>query len=253
MISCEALPVPHLPTREVVHIAAGKLSREVLAELKHCRVEVLFTQRLHKVEHALQRHADLAICPLMNKRILLDPSSVALKESLISFGYYVIMTEKEVSSPYPSDCLLNFIQTNSYLINSKHSFDILDGRDHSQKTITVNQGYIKCSVAPVAENAIITDDAGIHKVASQQGIDTCLLSKGDVFLNGYPYGFIGGSCGMISHDVLAFCGDIKKHRDYDKLHSFLMNYGIHEYILSNQKLTDVGSMIPLTQRKDVVV
>jgi hypothetical protein len=64
----------------------------------------------------------------------------------------------------------------------KKNFNIID----------VKQGYTKCSVLPVSNNAFITDDISIYNQCVSFGIDVLYVGKGDVSLPGYNYGFIGG-------------------------------------------------------------
>ena len=64
-------------------------------------------------------------------------------------------------------------------------------------------------------------------------------------LEGYPYGFIGGSCALFSPDTLAFFGDISKHPDYSNIRSFTKNHGVDIISLSNQELYDAGGIIAI--------
>lgn len=238
---------PHLPTGKVCHLIAGKtLPRTMSDKLKEENIQILYTRPLPMVETSLSNHADLSVCPIHGGKVILAPSQVELKDKLISLGICVIMSEKEPHSPYPNDCALNFLYNNNKsIINSNvHTFT-----DYT-KFISVKQGYVKCSVAPVAQNAIITDDAAIARTASANGFEVCFVEKGDVKLNGYPYGFIGGCCGKIDCNVMAFCGDISLHKNYADIKRFLFNHGVEIYnVEPGQPLLDIGSLIPITQLK----
>ncbi len=84
----------------------------------------------------------------------------------------------------------------------------------------------------------------------KNGIDVLMVEQGDVRLYGYSYGFIGGCCGKISKDILAFTGKLILHRDCDRIKSFLRNYNIYSLELSNKPLTDVGSIFPVIQEAE---
>ena len=49
-----------------------------------------------------------------------------------------------------------------------------------KKTINVKQGYTKCSILPVKEKAIITNDKGIYDTLKNEDFDILLLPFGDI-------------------------------------------------------------------------
>ena len=52
-------------------------------------------------------------------------------------------------------------------------------------------------------SGVITEDTGIAAALSEKtDIDVLLIEKGHVKLDGYPYGFFGGCCGLIENDLL---------------------------------------------------
>ncbi len=243
----EIISTPHLPTGKVSHLLCGSITKELQDSLLHYVDSILYTKSEAAIESALQNHADLSACPLPENKIIISKSQSDLKEKLISLGFYVIMQD-DVSSPYPADCLLNFINTANYLIYNNVIHE--HAKYHLQnKTLLAKQGYIKCSVAPIAENAILTDDAGIAKAAQQHDMQVCFVEKGDIQLSGYAYGFIGGCCGKLSEHTLAFCGNVESHRDHKKITEFLKRYEVEAISLLDSQLMDIGSLIPLTQKK----
>ncbi len=239
---------PHLPSDNVKDVIFGKLSCTQENELTNMGIDLHQIAALPQIESSLQYHADLAVNPIPGNRIIILPSQSFLKVKLISMGFSVIINKKEAASPYPTDCMLNFVDTKNYFIGNANICSCV--KSESQIRIHCKQGYSKCSVVPVTENAIITDDDAIATKASEQGIDVCIVRKGCIKLENYPYGFIGGSCGKLSKDILAFCGNINTHCDHTAIKSFLRNYNVYAISLSNEELTDVGSIIPLTQRKE---
>jgi len=60
--------------------------------------------------------------------------------------------------------------------------------------IPVKQGYAKCSLCIVSENAVITADEGLAYTLCRAGLDVLKIIPGCIRLPGYGYGFIGG-CG----------------------------------------------------------
>ncbi len=244
----EIIADPHLPKGKVCHIACGILPLTMRENLQQHVEEIITLEPVKTIESSLSSHADLALCPLPDKKIIISDSQRSIKEKLISLGFCVII-EGAIRSPYPNDCKLNFLNTNYYTIINNNIHNVKFFNNCQNLTINVKQGYVKCSVVPVSKNAIITDDPSVAKMAEKYGLDVCYVGKGDIRLDGYPYGFIGGCCGMLSKHAMAFCGHIESHRDHRKIREFLLRYNIEVICLSDDQLTDVGSLIPLTQRK----
>ena len=74
-----------------------------------------------------------------------------------------------------------------------------------------------------------------------------VIEKGDIKLEGMEYGFIGGTCGLIGPRLLAFCGNIEKHRDYKQIKAFAKRHNTDLISLCSGKLIDIGSIIPIKQ------
>ena len=77
-----------------------------------------------------------------------------------------------------------------------------------------------------------------------------LVRKGSVKLKGFDYGFIGGCCGKIAEDTVAFCGNLKTHSDWLKIESFMKERGVYPLCLASGELIDIGSILPITEITD---
>ena len=75
--------------------------------------------------------------------------------------------------------------------------------------------------------------------------DVLLLPYGDIILEGFEYGFIGGVGGMISQDKLALFGDLNHYSYGKEVLKFLNDHNITPIYLKNGKLTDRGSLFVL--------
>ncbi|HBH0593556.1 DUF6873 family GME fold protein, partial [Clostridioides difficile] len=128
---------------------------------------------------------------------------------------------------------------------------ILDYIENNKlKKINIEQGYSKCSICIVDRTSIITSDKGIWKSMKNTEIECLLIEKGHINLFEMNYGFIGGCTGLISKDKLAFCGDVKKHPDYERIKSFVESKNKEIVTLSCENLLDIGSIVPLMTRKE---
>ena len=158
----------------------------------------------------------------------------------------------EMSKKYPYDIPLNAVMIGDFLICNKQYTDkyIIEYANNNNITIiNVKQGYSKCSVAPISKNALITDDIGIANSASQAGIDTLYIDNRFVICDGYDYGFIGGACGMIDKNILAFTGVFTDTKIKSQVESFADKYGVKTVYLTNNPMFDVGSIIPMTEER----
>ena len=146
---------------------------------------------------------------------------------------------------YPHDILLNIAKVGKTLLIGKksHSGEICEyAKANGYSVLTVNQGYAKCSTCIVSDNAIITADESIASTAENAGISVLLISKGDVLLPPYEYGFIGGASGSYG-DTVYFVGDIDTHPYADKIKAFCFAHKKQVISLCNGALTDIGSIL----------
>ena len=157
----------------------------------------------------------------------------------------LIVSCDEISSSYPLDARFNAcVVGNSLLCNTKNvSWHILEAATkHGATIIHVNQGYTKCSTLIVDDENIITSDVGIHSAAQNSNINSLLISTGNVALDPYEYGFIGGASGT-SSDTIYFCGNLDLHPDREKIIAFISERGKKCVFLPFEKLTDTGSIL----------
>ena len=159
-------------------------------------------------------------------------------------GYSPIFTDEVPSKKYPNDILFNALTLGDKLFCSQKGASrelVKFANNNNLEIINTKQGYAKCSVCKISENAIITADKGISKLAKSNGIDVLTICEGDVELDGYGYGFIGGASGLFDNTVY-FCGDIMKHPDGQRIAEFCMKHKKEYICLSDDKLFDVGTL-----------
>ena len=150
---------------------------------------------------------------------------------------------------YPYDCSLNFAVCGKHLIGNVKNANpmILEiANKNNLELVNVNQGYAKCNICIVSENALITEDKGIADKCRECGIDVLLLNKNSVKLDGYNYGFIGGATGTVfetESNKILFCGNVEKHPEYDNIKVFCKKHGAVPISLSDEELYDYGSII----------
>lgn len=251
----QPVEVPYLPTERVRTLIVGEGVHPFAAELEKMGLTLVYTKPIETLTPPLSAHADLAVCPMTNGRFILEISQQDLFLKLRDLTLKPTFGTARVTSGYPSDAAYNVLQIGAHflLCNQKTAdFSILQYAT-AQKCAILNckQGYVKCSVALIRENAVITDDNGIAKILTENGFDVLCIEKGDVRLSGFHYGFIGGCATMLSKTEMLFLGDIRLHRNGDAITGFLRNHGIIPICIEKVPLTDVGSLIPLLQEETI--
>lgn len=203
------------------------------------------------LDSPVRKHADILANYVGKSRFLIDKNQEELCDFLENkCGKSVII--EDIKSPYPSDCLLNFVDIGDYIIcNNSILTEKIEEHLPKKLIIDVKQGYCKCSVCICKRNTIITDDISIHNAVSQyDDINSLYVEKGSVHIEKYNYGFIGGCCGLIDKDLLLFNGDLETHTNFDKIEKFLYDNGVNYIDIKGKPLTDIGSIIPIMEKDD---
>ena len=156
----------------------------------------------------------------------------------------ILYTENSLKDKYPYDIILNGLNLNNIFVHNIKYTDInlLNSLKH-KKLINVKQGYTKCSTAVLSNNSVITSDMVIAKELYKENIDVLLLPPGDILLPGLNYGFIGGCCGLIEKNLLAFFGDLNFYAYKTEMFNFLKKHKIEPVFLRKGKLIDRGSIL----------
>lgn len=240
---------PNLPTGEVSTVAISADAQKAIKKLNEMCIETVLINKNSALPKPVQSHADLQLLHLKNNKILISDEHLFLGESEKKFD--IILSRYVLGNKYPEDVPLNCKIIGKHIIlNSRTiSKEILDFAQNEQLTvIDVNQGYSGCSVCVLDENTIITDDPSIFAAAQNFLNDTLLIEKGSIRLEGYGYGFIGGCCGKIAENKLAVNGRIESHSDYKRIIDLCEKKKIEIVELSDEALTDIGGILPLTER-----
>ncbi len=221
--------------------------RGVLDSLKK-EFEIIQLPPDPSLPEAVNGHSDLLIF-ILEKHLITRKSYYRSARNEIDLicekgNLGLILSDTQAGDIYPNDCGLCAAISNNKIICRKLSADVQILRLASSLGYTVldvPQGYSKCSCAVLADGAIITSDRGIVKIALKSGIDTLLISEGNIDLPGYPYGFIGGATGL-GGNTLYFCGNIKAHPDHNAIEDFAYKHNTKCVSLSEERLYDIGSL-----------
>lgn len=193
----------------------------------------------------IRHHADLSICHIGKNNFVTAPEAFEYYKEKLK-GANLISGITPLKSPYPHEAAYCAAVFGPFALGSKKVLDpvLLRLLEENFTFIEVSQGYTKCNLCPIRENAAITEDEGIYRALSPY-IDVLLIDKGGVYLKGYDHGFFGGSTGMIDENTLFINGSLKNFPQRDKIYSFLEKYSVSAKEL-DFPITDVGSVIPIS-------
>lgn len=206
---------------------------------------VLTVPRCESVYNAISGHPDIQLCMINRNTIIVHknmPCEFTIK--LKNLGLNIIKSKNSIENKYPYDIILNAVNLKNFFIhNIRYTDDNLYKEVCNKCLIDTKQGYTKCSTAVISNNAIITNDIGISEAAIKNGLDALFLPKGDIELTDFDYGFIGGTCGLLDNNIIAFYGNLKYYKYGNEVLSFIKKYNLTPLYLRNGRLIDRGSIL----------
>lgn len=231
-------------------IIAGNLPHAMEETLQSYGVECIRTEPIKGLPIPLSRHTDMQLVSPYRGLIVFAPgTSTLVLEALKGVGYELVPGESELTGTYPGDVAYNCAVVGSRAFLNPRYTDkrVLELLNKNQIHIVhVKQGYAKCSILILTAEAIVTADPSIHRAALQEGLDSLLIPPQlKIRLEGYSYGFIGGSAGLISPTQMVFFGDYSLLDSWNLIHNHFKKHGVTPMALSPENLVDLGGLIPL--------
>ncbi len=170
-------------------------------------------------------------------------------ESIISLcpRLSLTLTSDEASASYPRDIAFNCAVIGGALFGRADFLSSAIKRcaaEHMIPTISVSQGYTKCSTSILGDgprSPIITADAGIRREADERGVMAYQIAPGCVSLPGYDTGFFGGAS-FFADGALWTLGDYKLHPSADIISCAALKHDIDIRPLSSLPLFDAGCL-----------
>ena len=241
---------PFLPEKEIkTALIDYRIGAEALETLTGLGIEVIKTVPCNELYDAINGHPDIVVFHIGDNKLVVAPNVFdMLQPVLIKKGFALTKGETWLNRNYPENIAYNVLRVGSFAFHNTKYTDkaiIEELKKNCIELIHVNQGYTKCSACIVDKNSIITSDYKIAKTVERYGIQSLLIKPGGIILKSLDYGFIGGSCGLISKNTMAFTGKLDKIQDNYKIVDFLNSKGIEVKILSTKQIFDIGSIIPL--------
>lgn len=216
------------------------------SNLKKLGVNIIKVPKHPNLYSAIDGHPDIQINILNSNSLIVANNSSKELFDKIPNDIDIIKSTYALEKKYPKDICLNAVNLkNVFIHNIENTDPTLLEKVCNKNLIDIKQGYSKCSIAIVSENAFITSDEGIYNALKNFDFDILLIPSGDIRLPGLDYGFIGGTCGLISSNEMVFFGNLENHSYASSILQFLDKYHIRAIYLSNEKLIDRGSILTI--------
>lgn len=223
-----------------------RLTEKQMHLLSNEGLNIIKIPKSNNLYDAISGHPDIQLNIINSKKIILAKNSNLSLEILNKHHIEFEYSSKELEEKYPKNIFLNAVNLKNFFIhNLKFTDKNLLKHVSDKELINIKQGYSKCSIAIVNNNALITSDLGIYNALKKYPIDVLLIPVGDIVLPGLSYGFIGGTCGLISEDKMAFLGNLKNHSYGNDIKNFLFKHNVEPIYLDEGKLIDRGSILTL--------
>lgn len=199
------------------------------------------------IDVPVSSHPDMILCCLENRIFVPDTYYKEHHEQIDTIsrrtGCVVVPSGVDRGRKYPRDIAFNV------LASSRHIFSLTEytapeilsaAGELGYSSVRVRQGYSACSSIAVG-SCIISADPSILKAAAEKGYDTLEISEGNISLDGYGCGFIGGATGVCGNTVY-FLGNIMCHPDGERICGKLTELGFCAVSLTEAPLEDHGGI-----------
>lgn len=245
-----AVKHPNLPQSAVTVAAVSGCCPEIVQGLRQQGIEPLAVWPARTLPSPVSSHADLQLLHLGGSKVLLAQEASSLQEPLEQYGFLTSFLSCPLGNVYPQDISLNFLILKNYCFGLSRVMPLQLQRhciEANLQVMTSWQGYARCSVAVVSSNGVITADHKLAQSLTDVGFDVLLIPPGEIQLPGYDMGFIGGCCGLIDKDRLAFTGNLAHHSWGDAILAFLEKHRVTPIYLRQEPLLDIGGILPLCE------
>ena len=227
-------------------IADSRMPEEAKKNLKKLG-NVLFINPTSVTYNSIASHPDIFFFQKDDALIYAPNAPKRIIKELKKRKIKLIEGKKEVGKKYPETVPYNAVGIGNLLIhNLKHTDETI--LSSYENHINVNQGYTRCNLLALNENAFITSDLAISRqlsaVNSQSQSSTVkvlYIDPKQIKLEGQRNGFFPGCCGVWKNNLIV-CGSTKNLKEKTELDKFLKENKFNLIELYDGELIDVGSI-----------
>ncbi|MBE5039622.1 hypothetical protein INF28_03985 [Oscillospiraceae bacterium DSM 107454] len=215
--------------------------------LEQAGCKIISSSMVPQLNDATATHPDMQIHAVNDNTAFCAPECFAYYRRVLPKRIHLIAGNTRLKGTYPFNCAYNVARVGNYVFCNTESVDpllIQWYRTNRKIIIPIRQGYAKCNLCPLSDEAFLTEDRGIYNTVIKQNLPVkCfLLPAGEVILDGYPYGFIGGASGGFK-EILFWYGNPEYCSFYSQLEKLMQTYHISNISLYDMPLYDLGGII----------
>lgn len=229
-------------------VLVGERYRQLLASpLAQNGFEPVFLPDSTKLDSLLAGHADLSVCLMPRKKAVLSRelgNNNAIVNFLTNRGMAIYVAENDLAPDYPADVPLCAAFVGGRLLHRLNCTDKAVTENFDGEKINTKQGYTKCSVLTF-DNAAVSSDTSILKAIETFAPETdCLrLDWGDILLEGFDAGFIGGA--SFNYDNIIYLTGRLGETNTARLNAFAEKHRYKVKYLTDSQAFDVGGILPV--------
>ncbi|MDD4847888.1 MAG: hypothetical protein PHR53_03870 [Bacteroidales bacterium] len=222
-------------------LADSRMPNEAKMELEKTG-NVLWIQEEQKVYSAISCHPDIYFCQVHQTMIAAKNAPQNIVETMMKNGCNIELGHLNIGHQYPETARYNSVVTNDLIIrNLKIENSDLEKFYDQREIIHVAQGYTRCNLIHLKDNAFLTSDRGIEKELKKRGMDILWVQPEEIILPSVNHGFIGGCCGVFNN-TLFLIGSLNFHQQKEEIHSFITKYNMKIKELYQGALWDGGGI-----------
>ncbi len=161
----------------------------------------------------------------------------------------ITFTDECFDNQYPRDAIFNALAVGKRLFCREESVSVAVkelAKEGGLEIVNVRQGYPACTVLRLSDEVCVTADEGMARALERCGVTVYLIENGDITLEPYEYGFIGGAAGVYG-GVAYFLGDLDSHRSAKVIKEACKAAKVAPVSLSDEPLADLGRIIFIDQ------
>ncbi|MBO5853845.1 MAG: radical SAM protein [Bacteroidales bacterium] len=233
-------------------IADSRMPEEAKKNLKKLG-DVLFLNPTEITYKSISAHPDIFFFQTEDGLIYAPNAPKRIVKELKKRKIKLTEGKKEVGKKYPETVPYNAVGIGDTLIhNLKHTDSTILSLYPNH--IHVNQGYTRCNLVALNENAFITSmedykTTRLHdykEVAETQRhrdaeFKVFYIDPKQIKLEGHDHGFFPGCCGVWKNNLIV-CGSTKYLKEKEELDRFLKDNNFNLIELYDGELVDVGSV-----------
>ena len=230
----------------MIFVVNGNMPAEMIDKLCGEKDLCIKTKELGFLKPPMSLHPDIQFHKVSNDTAFCPPECFEYYRSELPSHIKLISGTSDIGGTYPYDCSYNISRIGNYVFaNTKYADKkILNYySQHGYTIIHVNQGYTACN-SLIIGNSVLTEDVGIHNtiMVNDIDIDCNLLPYGEISLESFPYGFIGGAAGT-ADKIVFWCGNPVRCSYYKIIDKVIKAENIKSISLSDSQLHDFGGII----------